>query len=99
MTEQEKREKAIDEMMKIFYRIDGTCTDDDCDQYYPNCNRCVIGRLYNAGYRKEEEVQKKMQNREKEIDSIIIYLMTMHGYCRGKAEIIAKDIVDYVLSR
>lgn len=59
MTEQEKREKAIDEMRFI---VDKYCTaiDDECG-CEQNCFPCrgVLGELFEKGYRKEEEVQKE----------------------------------------
>lgn len=61
MTEQEKREKAIEEMARI------ACIDcvkekrhDDSCLNHPYCVGTISAiRLYDAGYRKEEEVQKK----------------------------------------
>ena len=32
----------------------------------------------------------EQEKREKAIDEIVIYLMTMNGYCRGKAEFLQK---------
>ena len=57
MTEQEKREKAIDEMTKI--ARDSLCSCEckycgcTCEYYYA----CLA--LYYTGYRKEEEVRKE----------------------------------------
>ena len=63
MTEQEKREKAIEEMVLC----GGRCFCTDPHEWY-NCKRCkyrpcaaykYCDDLYNASYRKEEEVSKK----------------------------------------
>jgi len=64
MTEQEKREKAIEEITTLL------CSEKACSQEY--CKKaqkdkqrycCLtlngVERLYTAGYRKEEEVQKE----------------------------------------
>lgn len=56
MTEQEKREKAIEEMAQMGSIV---CKGCDCTK----CANCVhynrAKELYYAGYRKEEEVQKE----------------------------------------
>lgn len=56
MTEQENREKAIEEMAKIACAIgcNGSC-NDECPSFCKG-----YGRLYDAGYRKEEEVRKEV---------------------------------------
>ena len=64
MTEQEKREKAIEEMTTLL------CSEKACSQEY--CKKaqkdkqrycCLtlngVEKLYDAGYRKEEEVRKE----------------------------------------
>lgn len=100
MTEQEKREMAIEEMGSDIEKL-------RCGKYH-DCSSCDSGdymfcqshklakRLYDAGYRKQEV--RKMKKQEM-TDEIVVYLMTMHGYCRGKAENFAEDIVDYILDK
>lgn len=59
MTEQEKREKAIEEMAQVQPCPYGC---ENCIEYGLNkkCKDWVLAeRLYDAGYRKEEEVQKE----------------------------------------
>ena len=58
MTEQEKREKAIDDMDFIFYNECKAYLEGECPKG-KNCRTCQNGILYDAGYRKEEEVRKK----------------------------------------
>ena len=58
MTEQEKREKAIDEMYNdIFNQCLLHPKTDKCE--IGDCERCEKGLLYDAGYRKEEDVRKE----------------------------------------
>ena len=59
MTEQEKREKAIDEMKFVAEKYCEVIDDAyGCERECIPCSR-LFGELYDAGYRKEEEVQKE----------------------------------------
>ena len=66
MTEQEKREEAIEEMAKIMW---GNRYNDDCfsvsctDCEFSGQGRCSMYKrigLYDAGYRKADEVRKEI---------------------------------------
>ena len=55
MTEQEKREKAIEKMTKSVVACENNCKD--CNFWCVSHFNAV--RFYDAGYRKEEEVRKE----------------------------------------
>ena len=59
MTEQEKRDKAIEEMTTVLEEVD--CQDHNVCVEHRNisCNRCCAERLSDYVLRKEEEVQKE----------------------------------------
>ena len=70
MTEQEKREKAIEEMARDMCNSKMSC--EECvgvhgDIYFrdkSDCKYCFAAtRSFNAGYRKEEEVKKETAKR------------------------------------
>lgn len=52
-----ERDKIIEEME--FVIRPQACNDDICKLYNDNCAKCEATRLYNEGYRKEDEVRKE----------------------------------------
>lgn len=62
MTEQEKRERAIEEMLSYGAKCSIFVKDWDCKKkciYYPCGCIHACEKLYDAGYRKVEEVRKE----------------------------------------
>lgn len=57
MTEQENREKAIAEMTRHFGEM-ARC-HCECDDSKISCYKCFAIKVYDAGYRKADEVRKE----------------------------------------
>ena len=75
MTEQEKRENAIEEMARITSMR--SCNDNICDLHNDRCAECEATRLYDAGYRKEEEVRKETATEySNRIDEIVTWCIS-----------------------
>ena len=100
MTKQEKREKENKGMLKdIFDRLEKyIIAAVEGDKFLEAYIRGVFALERNYFGVDIEELSEQ-DKREKEMDEIIVYLMTMHGYCKGKAEFFAEDIVDYIFNK
>ena len=92
MTEQEKREKAIEEMAHIVVT--------DCKNTCKNCGIygwCIglfnATRFYDAGYRKEEEVRKEVA--KEFLDKIMERVVDLDTHYDGLHFVVeTKDILD-----
>lgn len=75
MTEREKREKAIAEMTRHFGEM-ARC-HCECDDSKISCYKCFAIKVYDAGYRKADEVRKDtVKDFSNRVDEIISWCIS-----------------------
>lgn len=88
------RERQIAEMAKEVLSIKVQCKGQECNKHIP-CTTCYAEHLYNAGYRKMDEVTLKLDLGDRQAEEIQQIAEAFNGEIKKQ---VAKEIIDSLLS-